>query len=98
MITVANAVQSLRPNSEWVLVGEEYSGLDWLDQVQSKPTEQEVKDMEIAYKIASLTKSNCCCSNKVSGAMSAAKLCSARRTPNPKANIPKLIALPAQPT
>ena len=47
MITVANAVQSLRPNSEWVLVGEEYSGLDWLDQVQSKPTEQEVKD-EIA--------------------------------------------------
>lgn len=47
MITIANAIQSLRPGAEWVLVGNDYSGLDWLNQVQSKPTEKEVND-EIA--------------------------------------------------
>jgi len=51
MITIANAIQCLRPGAEWVLVGNDYSGLDWLDQVQSKPTEQEVND-EIARLVA----------------------------------------------
>ena len=47
MITIPDALQSLRPGAEWVLRGNEYSGLEWLDQVQQKPTEQEVND-EIA--------------------------------------------------
>ena len=47
MITIPDALQYLRPGAEWSLNGNEYSGLEWLDQVQTKPTEQEVND-EIA--------------------------------------------------
>ncbi len=47
MIKISDALQSLCPGAEWVLRGNEYSGLEWLDQVQQKPTEQEVND-EIA--------------------------------------------------
>ena len=42
MITIPDALQSLTPGAEWVLRGNEYSGLEWLDQVQTKPTEAEV--------------------------------------------------------
>ena len=42
MITIPDALQSLRPGAEWVLRGNEYSGLEWLDKVQPKPTEEEV--------------------------------------------------------
>lgn len=47
MITIPDALQALRPGAEWVLRGNEYSGLEWLDQVQTKPTEDEV-NAEIA--------------------------------------------------
>ena len=33
------AIQSLRPNSEWVLRGDE---LEWLDKKQTKPTDAEI--------------------------------------------------------
>ena len=36
------ALLSLRPGAEWVLEGEDYSGLTWLDSSQTKPTETEV--------------------------------------------------------
>lgn len=41
------ALQSLRPGAQWVFRGDQYSGLEWLDQVQTCPTEEEVND-EIA--------------------------------------------------
>jgi len=44
---IPDALMSLRPNAQWVLRGDTYGGLEWLDQVQSCPTEQEVND-EIA--------------------------------------------------
>lgn len=47
MITIPDALQSLTPGAEWVLRGNEYSGLEWLDKVQPKPTEDEV-NAEIA--------------------------------------------------
>ena len=47
MITIPDALQSLCPGAEWVCRGSTYDGLEWLDQVQPKPTEQEVND-EIA--------------------------------------------------
>lgn len=47
MITIPDALQALRPGAEWVLRGNEYAGLEWLDSTQQKPTEQEVND-EIA--------------------------------------------------
>ena len=43
------ALQSLKPGAEWTLTGEEYSGLDWLDSGETKPTETEVTN-----KIAAL--------------------------------------------
>ena len=42
MITIPDALQSLCPGAEWVLRGNEYAGLEWLDKVQPKPTEEEV--------------------------------------------------------
>jgi hypothetical protein len=42
-IGIADALLSLRPNAVWNLVdSQHYSTLQWLDNVQSKPTEQEV--------------------------------------------------------
>ena len=38
----ADALVALKPGSQWVLRGTEYSGLEWLDSGQ-QPTEQEVK-------------------------------------------------------
>ena len=47
MIDIVHALESLKPKAEWNLIGNEYSGLEWLDQLQIKPTEAEV-NAEIA--------------------------------------------------
>ena len=39
---ITHALQSLKPGAQWVLRGEDYSGLEWLDSSQTKPTETEV--------------------------------------------------------
>ena len=39
---ISNALQSLKPKAQWVLRGDDYSGLEWMDSGQ-QPTEQEVK-------------------------------------------------------
>ena len=39
MITKTSALHSLRPNSEWVLRGDD---LEWLDTEQTQPTEAEI--------------------------------------------------------
>ena len=36
------ALQSLKPGAQWVLRGSDYTGLEWLDSSQTKPTETEV--------------------------------------------------------
>lgn len=40
---IVDALQSLRPKAEWSLKGNSYEGLQWLDEIQSKPTENEVE-------------------------------------------------------
>ena len=40
--SIGQALQALKPGAQWVLSGEDYSGLTWLDSGQ-QPTEQEVK-------------------------------------------------------
>jgi len=37
-------LQSLTPGAQWVLRGSEYTGLEWLDEKQTKPTESEIAD------------------------------------------------------
>ena len=46
---IPEALQALKPEAEWVLRGENYSGLEWLDSSQTKPTETEINS-----KISSL--------------------------------------------
>lgn len=46
-IGIVDALQAIRPGAEWVLRNKTYDTLEWLDQVQTKPTEEEVND-EIA--------------------------------------------------
>lgn len=41
-IGIPDALQSLCPGAEWVLRGNEYAGLEWLDTKQVQPTEAEV--------------------------------------------------------
>ena len=42
---IPSALQSLKPEAEWVLRGTEYSGLEWLDSKQTQPTETEPHKM-----------------------------------------------------
>ena len=37
-----SALEALKPKSEWTLRGETYVDLEWLDEIQTKPTEEEV--------------------------------------------------------
>ena len=39
---IPHALQSLKPGAQWVLRGEDYTGLEWLDSKQTQPTETEV--------------------------------------------------------
>ena len=42
MIDLVKALQSIRPNCQWTLSGNEYEGLTWLDENTPKPTEAEL--------------------------------------------------------
>ena len=42
MITIMDAIQALKPGAECLVRGDTYSGIEWLDKSQTKPTEDEV--------------------------------------------------------
>ena len=42
--SIPEALQALKPEAEWVLRGDDYSGLEWLDSGQTKPTETEINN------------------------------------------------------
>ena len=44
---IPDALMSLTPGAQWVLRGDGYTGLEWLDENQTQPTEEECLD-EIA--------------------------------------------------
>ena len=46
---ITHAIQALKPGAQWSLNGYDYSGLEWLDSSQTKPTETEINS-----KISSL--------------------------------------------
>ena len=39
---ITHALQVLKPGAQWTLRGTDYSGLEWLDSSQTKPTETEI--------------------------------------------------------
>lgn len=47
---IDKAILSLRPGAFWTLHGDTYQGIDWQDNVQTKPTEQEVEDEVVRLK------------------------------------------------
>ncbi len=49
MTDIPTALKTLTPGAEWIVYGKEYSGIEWLDKTQTKPTE-----LEIEQKIAEL--------------------------------------------
>ena len=49
---ITHALQSLKPGAEWVLRGNDYSGLEWLDSSQTQPTETEVTNKVAALDTA----------------------------------------------
>ena len=40
--TITEALTALKPEARWVCRGDTYAGLEWLDETQTKPTEDEV--------------------------------------------------------
>lgn len=46
MIRIREALEYIRPGEQWSLIGDEYSGLTWLDSTD-KPTEAEVNQAKV---------------------------------------------------
>ena len=42
--TISDAILQLKPGADYILRGEDYSGIEWLDSVQTKPTETEINN------------------------------------------------------
>ena len=42
--TISDAILILRPGAEWIVRGDVYSGIEWLDSGQTKPTETEINN------------------------------------------------------
>ena len=49
---ITHALIGLKPGAQWILRGETYADLEWLDKSQTKPTEQEVEEKiaELKYQ------------------------------------------------
>ena len=51
-ITIIEALAALKPKSQWILNGYTYAGLEWLDESQTQPTEDEINakiaELEVA--------------------------------------------------
>ena len=41
-ITIVEALIALKPKAQFILRGDTYAGLEWLDKTQTKPTEEEI--------------------------------------------------------
>lgn len=41
---IAEILHEIRPKAAWAILGGNYSGLQWFDESQLKPTEQEILD------------------------------------------------------
>ena len=52
IIDIPVALQSLRPNAKWHMIGTEYSNIYWDDKTQTKPTEEEVNNKIEELKIS----------------------------------------------
>jgi hypothetical protein len=56
MINAKDALLSIRPGAQWAWNGNEYSGLNWLDTEQTKPTVEEINTEIERLKAVELAK------------------------------------------
>ena len=49
---IGSALLNLKPGAQWVLRGDVYSGIEWMDSSQTKPTELEVTNRITALDVA----------------------------------------------
>ena len=49
---IASALEVLKPKAQWTLRGDTYSDIEWLDESQTKPTEDEVNTKVAELKAA----------------------------------------------
>ena len=42
--TISDAIIELKPGADYIVRGEDYSGIEWLDGSQTKPTETEISN------------------------------------------------------
>ena len=50
--TVPDALSELKPGAEWTCLGNTYSGINWVDDSHTKPTETEVNNKVTALNAA----------------------------------------------
>ena len=52
---IAKALITLRPNAQWSLLGNTYDGLEWVDETQTKPSEdeisQKIEELKAEYEL-----------------------------------------------
>ena len=49
---ISSALIELKPGAEWTLRGDTYADLEWLDKIQTKPTEEEVNTKVTELEVA----------------------------------------------
>ena len=42
---ITHAIRALKPGAQWTLLGDDISGLEWVDTKQTQPTETEINSM-----------------------------------------------------
>ena len=42
--TISDAMLQLKPGADYIIRGDVYSGIEWLDSIQTKPTETEINN------------------------------------------------------
>ncbi len=51
MATIKDIIKSIRPGAEWVIIGDTYEGINWLDTIQTKPSATEVASAKVILEI-----------------------------------------------
>jgi len=49
---IVSALEALKPKAQWTLAGDSYANLEWLDEIQTKPTQEELDAKLIELKAA----------------------------------------------
>ena len=86
--TIPDALAVLTPGAEWALTGDNYAGLQWLDEVIAKPTEAAVTAEQASLDAQAPL---IACTNQASALLSATDWTSISDVANPAVSNPYLM-------